>query len=673
MRVATADKEDDASRVVCPPTGRQRVQRTVTDLYGIVALYVDEGAAIASRQTKIGKVTRTPGATQSPNRAAKLLPIVRLAARSGAVLVVHATKSAAERLAAEIASTREEAAAKPAIVQLAEQRMGTTHNLVAALRRGVAYHHAALPADIQAEIENAVRQGTIDIVCATSTLTEGINLPVRTVVIAERGYYDGTEFRTLIDSAGLMNAAGRAGRAGRETEGWVVINYQPRAPQPRQTLRELDQKPEVLSTLSVESALQQLAEYEALVHETAALVLENVPPTVDSFLASCWYLADVADVLSLDDRRDQVIAGIRATLAWHQLPSEVQGRWEIIASLVAASYEQAPPVQRHRWARSGIPLSTNVVLEDVAATASVALDALEPAAFDDPVALIAAILGDGRLPLLLSLADERDYRFKRRRSGRIEVIDVDLLALILSWMRGESLKDLTNTHLSEVRGGDEDAFRFEQLSTFLNRICEHHLPFTLGTILEWINAERSDEVNPSLPTHLHFGVSNAEALELLMSGVRSRRIATVVGARSVEDGVPAEGLRPWLADMGPVLWRAHFDAGPAEVADLLNFVHNPAAAIGASLLDGEVSTMDIDATGVAWEATDLPVVIASGEERPPPLHIVNTNDEVVGRIRASEYRHLIVLVDAGFELLATPLTRGDDGTVTRIRVRLEPD
>lgn len=666
-------REDKASAVEHPPKGRQRVPRTITDLYGRVDLYVDDGAAIASREAKIGHITATPSNRKPPTRAQQLLPIVELAAESGPVLVVHATKRAAERLAEEIAKTREETNATLPITQLAEQRMGAGHSLVRALRRGVAYHHAALPADVQAEIEDAVRQGAIAIVCATSTLTEGVNLPVRTVIISERGYYDGTKFHTLIDAASLMNAAGRAGRAGRETEGWVVINYEHHAPLPRQALRELDQQSEIWSTLSIDAALEQLAKYEALIHETAALALENVPSTVDGFLAYCWYLADVADVLDPDDRRDRVIDGVRSTLAWHQLPSGVQSRWEHIASLVAASYEQTSPVRRRRWARSGISLSANVVLEAVAGAAAVEIDALEPAAFDDPVALVATILNNGRLQLLLDLVDERDRRFKRRRHGPIEAVDVDLLALILDWVRGEPLKALTDTHLSEVKENDDDAFRFEQLCTFLNRICEHHLPFTLGTILEWINAERENEVNPSLSAHIHYGVPNAEALALLMGGVRSRRLATVVGKRAAEDAVPVEGLRPWLASTGPVSWRSDFDAGPAEVADLLNFVHDPTTAMGATLLDGEVATVDIDTTDVIWESGDLPVVITRGEESPPPLLIVNNENEIVGRIRASEYRHLAVLVDAGLKLLASPLTRNGGGTVTSIQLRIEPD
>lgn len=667
-------REDQASTHTVPPTGQQRVERTVTDLYGIVNLYVDDGAAIARRRTKVGQVTATPrGRPQKPSRSEQLLPIVRLAARSGPVLVVHATKSAAERLATEIAGTRLDTSATHAIVQLAQQRMGPTHNLVEVLRCGVAYHHAALPADIKAEIEDAVRQGAIDIICATSTLTEGINLPVRTVIISERGYFDGTQFHTLIDSAGLMNAAGRAGRAGRETEGWVVINHQGGAPSPRQALRELDEKPEVLSTLSVEKALEQLAEYEAVIHETAALILEDVPATVDGFLAYCWYLAHHSDVLNPDDRRDRVIAGIRETLAWQQLPSALQARWEAIATHAAASYEEAPPPRRGRWAKSGIALSANVVLETVAAGAAAAIDALEAADLDDPVSLIEAILQDGRLELLLSLVDARDSRIKRRRYGPIEVLNVDLLALVLDWVRGIPLKDLADTYLSEVQGVDEEAFRFEQLSTFLTRICEHHLPFTLGTVLEWINADRSDEVNTSLPAHLHYGVPSTEALALLMSGVRSRRLAVVVGEQASGDGIHADGLRAWLASTEPAVWRADFDAGPAEVADLLHFVHDPAAEIGASLLAGETRIMGIDAEDVVSEASEFVVAIATGEERPHPLVIINDDGEIVGRIRASEHRHLVVLAEAGFELLATPMTRDNEGMVTSIGVRIRSD
>lgn len=76
----------------------------------------------------------------------------------------------------------------------------------------------------------------------------------------------------------------------------------------------------------------------------------------------------------------------------------------------------------------------------------------------------------------LSLVPERDRRFKRRRYGPTQLLGVDLRGLILDWAAGRDLVELADTYLAEVEGGDEDAFGFEQLSGFLAKVCEHHLP-----------------------------------------------------------------------------------------------------------------------------------------------------------------------------------------------------
>ena len=479
-------REDPGSKVVIPAVGQQRYPRTSMDFYGVVDLYVDGGASVAQREERLDPIVTAGGKPKRPSRSKQLLPIVGLAARSGPVLTVHATKIGAERLAVAIAEERAKQALADRLgerinvlplVKLAEERLGEAHGLVGVLRHGVAYHHAALPGDIQAEIEDAVRRGVLDIVCATTTLTEGINLPVRTVIVCDRGYRDKAEYHLLIGPAALMNAAGRAGRAGRETEGWVVINYEFGAPSPRQAIRDLDAPKEVRSTLNVAAALEALGEYEDLIHATAGLLLAEVPAVVDGFLAYCWYLADVADVLNQDDRRSTVIKGLRHTLAWHQLPTAVQSRWEAIAERVTNEYEIADPIRQRRWARSGMRLSANAVLEQVARGAAAALAALGTDDSTDPLLVLRTILSDGRLAALLGLVDERDYRFKRRRYGLTEIVQVDLAELVLDWVRGESLGDLVTKHLSEVADAEDGGgYRFEQLSTFLTRICETSSP-----------------------------------------------------------------------------------------------------------------------------------------------------------------------------------------------------
>lgn len=95
------------------------------------------------------------------------------------------------------------------------------------LSRGVAYHNADLDWEQREIIEQWFRQGEIKVVCATSTLAVGINLPARNVFIdPERWDRDRTgRWVTIpISQAEYENTSGRAGRLGlEETFGRAII------------------------------------------------------------------------------------------------------------------------------------------------------------------------------------------------------------------------------------------------------------------------------------------------------------------------------------------------------------------------------------------------------------------------------------------------------------------
>ncbi len=92
---------------------------------------------------------------------------------------------------------------------------------VDALMRGIAAHHAGVLPAWKELIEGLFQAGLVKVVFATETLAAGINMPARSTVISTLSKRTERGHRPLMGSE-FLQMAGRAGRRGLDTQGFVV-------------------------------------------------------------------------------------------------------------------------------------------------------------------------------------------------------------------------------------------------------------------------------------------------------------------------------------------------------------------------------------------------------------------------------------------------------------------
>ena len=105
--------------------------------------------------------------------------------------------------------------------QIAQQWLGEDHKVCQLLRQGVAIHYGDLPESVKNAVEADFRARRFRILVATNTLAQGVNLPIRTVIV-HSVWRGPKETRERISARDYWNIAGRAGRAGEETDGTIV-------------------------------------------------------------------------------------------------------------------------------------------------------------------------------------------------------------------------------------------------------------------------------------------------------------------------------------------------------------------------------------------------------------------------------------------------------------------
>ncbi|CCY07249.1 helicase C-terminal domain protein [Coprobacillus sp. CAG:698] len=93
------------------------------------------------------------------------------------------------------------------VAKLIEQKIHKEYYLAKLIRKGIAYHIGALPAEIRLNIEHLIRDKKIQYCFCTSTLLEGVNVPIDNLFIFD--YKKASSKMSKIDAFNLMGRVGR--------------------------------------------------------------------------------------------------------------------------------------------------------------------------------------------------------------------------------------------------------------------------------------------------------------------------------------------------------------------------------------------------------------------------------------------------------------------------------
>ncbi|MEW2488237.1 DEAD/DEAH box helicase, partial [Streptomyces sp. NPDC048411] len=429
------------------------------------------------------------------------------------------------------------------------RHIGTSHELTAMVLMGYAYHHAEVPQAVRNCLERAYRNGALRVLCATSTLSQGMNLPTKTVLVPDtwRGENDRVSVRDF------WNTAGRAGRAGRETEGHVVlIAKDARAAQDLRR-RYLDRNKiepveSTLASLYFELVTARLGHRPEAGEDLTAL---DLPDPTGGRLAE-W--AEGLDIQLLTllaeevvDTPDQHLLEQAAqtllgdTLAGHQLGA----RNYSLAPLARYSARRVAAIAQRlsdRPARAAIVRSGLSVQGGIDALA--AAEQIQTVLDVRPELLTLAHWPDLQL-LILALAT--DVHEVQRGIRQKKVAAPALIPLATDWIAGIPATDLHQTHHGRLLTLDITA-----TISAIDKIIVQDLAWVVSALLQLLELRRGVAAEghlAALPAMIKYGVGSPAACYASSIGIHDRATATTLAANCPYPEPTFRQFLDWLSQL----------------------------------------------------------------------------------------------------------------------------
>ena len=537
--------------------------------------------------------------------------------------------------------------------------LGPEHKVTLLLRSGIAVHHGGLPHALRQAIESDMVGGKIHAVVATNTLSQGASLPVRTIIVHSCRRFDKkTERMVRIPDGEYWNIAGRAGRAGHETEGTVIhITMTPSDVKDFEHYASARDKHGDEADSSLGRLLANLAQNRISDDELARVLDPEILGIMveEGAGGGCEEMVKgvIIDSLAAQGREDD--PGIKSAC------DRIERR---ARSIGADAPELTERGILRAYGCTGLSMqSCSKIMEYVDENSDVLPSLITPNGAGNAYELARLIMG------ALDGVSEMD--------GELEYAG-DRDSLLESWMNGDTVSDALGAN-------EMDGAEMERAAKFIGTAFGHYMPWGISAFMK-IAAARLSIAEDDLPDHVRYlpemvrhGMPAPEHSWAMRLGVPTKSAAMRVCDR-LDPSTPRE-LARMISEMGVEDLTEHGIGADtaADIAQAARRLHpNPLLRGGRSLEDVAGEPVRIVGIGrLQWYATRL----AAGDG----VEIRRDYDDLadrnamealaggrrVGYLERDVAQYLAPLVDAGMSVSARVASvEGGGGGAPRVAVAL---
>jgi len=426
-----------------------------------------------------------------------------------------------------------------------DSRLGSEHPLVNSILYGVAYHHGDLPIEVRKEIEKAYKENLINVLACTTTLSDGVNLPIKNFVLGSFTSYGGEHKLSIAD---FKNIVGRAGRAYIDTEGNIFLICHPeyyfnndKISYFRRLLFCESQETNVSSSMiekfdKIYSIIDQLEEVIEISIQDVEKSLLDFIDRLQVFIFSLY-----EEHIDYINGYDDLYELLKHSLFAKQADDKVLDKFDKVCIKYYNFVRELDKSIIEKFNRTGLSFRSNRVLLEIVDEIS-----KNESGFDFD---LQKIITPEIFKKIIELKEISPKQYFYKVGNKNVNYKVDNYKAFISWISGESFLKIRDSIFYE---DNNISNRTQTCVNYINDMFLYKLPWAFSSLYALAKDRLmfADFILKDLPAKIKYGVENLEAVKLCTLGIESRELANTLAAMYENDSSkdPEWTIDKWILE-----------------------------------------------------------------------------------------------------------------------------